>query len=208
MKTYNLIETLQLYVMNAETGRALKELFFVLKEKNIKDYLEEVMVLSSNFKEIERKESLGVGKFSEEKNRINLALIKLLNAIESSPYSETINLVEAENEEGHFSKRLDLIESKLDFILNYIERNDDPAFYSFYESNLWHSLEEGSKEKITAANILDKEKNLNNYAQVIMLYAEALELEINTKFFARFRDDATCKTTFKELGPGHGHRQS
>ncbi len=188
MKQFRIIETLQLYVMKAETGRALDELFRILKEKDIKDYLSQVILLSSNFQEIERNERLGIGKFIEDKNRINLALINIINALEDSEL-ESIETEETAETENGIQSRLAQIESKLDFILSQIEKQDDYLFLGLKGSVLWKYLEKETQDMITSANILEKEGKLDNYSDVVGLYVEAVRFDLLKKIFEPFRDN-------------------
>lgn len=188
MKQFRIIETLQLYVMKAETGRALDELFRILKEKDIKDYLSQVILLSSSFQEIERNERLGIGKFIEDKNRINLALINIINALEDSEL-ESIETEETAETSTGIQSRLTQIESKLDFILSQIEKQDDYLFLGLKGSVLWKYLEKETQDMITSANILEKEGKLDNYSDVVGLYVEAVRIELLKKIFEPFRDN-------------------
>lgn len=188
MKQFRIIETLQLYVMKAETGRALDELFRILKEKDIKDYLSQVILLSSNFQEIERNERLGIGKFIEDKNRINLALINIINALEDAEL-ESVEAEETSEATNGIQSRLSQIESKLDFILSQIEKQDDYLFLGLKGSVLWKFLEKETQDMITSANILEKEGKLDNYSDVVGLYVEAVRIELLKKIFEPFRDD-------------------
>ena len=188
MKQFRIIETLQLYVMKAETGRALDELFRILKEKDIKDYLNQVILLSSSFQEIERNERLGIGKFIEDKNRINLALINIIDALEDVELENVETDATTETAIG-IQSRLSQIESKLDFILSQIEKQDDYLYLGLKGSVLWKYLEKETQDIITSANILEKEGKLDNYSDVVGLYVEAVRIELLKKIFEPFRDD-------------------
>lgn len=188
MKQFRIIETLQLYVMKAETGRALDELFRLLKEKNIKEYLNQVMILSSSFQEIEKNERLGLGKFIEDKNRINLALIKIIEALENA-HLDMLDPDDIPEPEKEIQDRLARMESKLDFILSQIEKQDDYLYLGLKSSVLWKNLEKETQDIITSANILEKEGKLDNYSDVIGMYIEAVRIELQRKIFEPFRDN-------------------
>ena len=185
MKKYNIIETLRLFVMKAQTHKAIDELYQFCNQNNISEYIDQIVLLSSNLTEIKNSEVLGLGRYIEEKNRINLALLDIIKKLEEQiTNQEQILTGTAENTE-----RLDLIESKIDFLLRHIEKNDDLAYYGFSNSKLWDSLEPSSKENLINANIIEKNGVQDDYADAILLYLNAVATELEIKFLQKFKEE-------------------
>ncbi|MCB9284319.1 MAG: hypothetical protein H6563_09625 [Lewinellaceae bacterium] len=185
MKEYNIIDTVRLYVMKAQTQKAISELYAFLNETKVPEVLNDLILLSSHYSEIEKSENLGMGRYIEEKNRINLALLKILEELEGDKRIQ----MHSRKEEGGGDERLDLIESKVDFLLSHVEKNDDILFYGFHNSILWKLLEPKSRENLIQANIIEKEARQDSYKPAINMLVEVVLLEIGHKFLLKFKKE-------------------
>ena len=179
-----MLETIRLFVMKAQTHKAIEELYQFCNQHNISEWRDQIVLLSSSLNEVKNSELLGLGQFIQEKNRINLALLDIIQKLdEQIQNQETIISTTVSQDE-----QLSLIETKVDFLLRHIEKNDDLVFYSFQNSRLWNHLEADSQKNLTTANIIEKEGKQDQYADAILLYLESAHLELETKLFDRFRD--------------------
>ena len=64
--------------MKAQTHKAIDELYQFCNQNNISEFIDQIVLLSSNLTEIKNSEILGLGRYIEEKNRINLALLDII----------------------------------------------------------------------------------------------------------------------------------
>ncbi|MEM1324407.1 MAG: hypothetical protein AAGI23_00555 [Bacteroidota bacterium] len=195
MKTYSTLDAIRLYVMKAQTQKALDELYTFLKATKVSDFIDQIIILSSNYNDIDKATTLGLGEYREEKNRINLALLKILTRLEADGHIEIKPQKSAPS-----SEQLDAIESKLDFILAHIERTDDLLFYGFQQSYLWKQLEEHSRELLTQASIIiiEKEGEQDRFKEAMHLLLEVMTHELEQKFFDCFKAKIEAQSITKE----------
>ncbi|MDW7692843.1 hypothetical protein R9C00_11080 [Flammeovirgaceae bacterium SG7u.111] len=183
MKEYNIVETIRLFVMQAQTSKAIDELYQFCSEHNLTEFIDNLVLLSSNLAEIKNSEILGLGSYVEEKNRINLALLQMIKKLDQQLANQEKLLSSATKQ----NESLGLVESKVDFIMRHIEINDDIAYYSFSKSKLWNLLEPSSQDDFINAHIIEKEANQELYAKAIILYLHPILTELDSKFFSKFK---------------------
>lgn len=179
--------------MNADTGKAIDELYQLLTKKDSKELLNQVILLSARFKIITQNETLGLSSHFEEKNKINLSLLKLLERIDEDEPT-------AEEENKEFSQQnLSSISNKIDFILENFEKYNDLVFYGFKNSPFWSALEDKSRDLINSAIIAEKEMNSLNFSEAIQYYFDASRIELESKIFSSFKKDTVEKYSIEEL---------
>ena len=193
MKEYDIIESIRLYVMKAQVEKALDELYNFLSQINQNEKRNELMLLSSQFHEIKKRENLGIGEYLTEKNRIIHALLKLLESLEKK------DVIKTQNKSSGDDATIKLIESKIDFLLHHVEKYDDVLFYGFNNSILWEKLEESSKENLLNANIIEKEAKQDNYKAAVSYLMKAIQTEFDCKFFNKLKKGLEPELKDKKL---------
>ena len=82
MKGHSIVESIRLFVMKAQTNKAIDELYHFCNQNNILEFRDQIVLLSSSLNEIKKSELLGLGQYVKEKNRINLSLLQIIQKLD------------------------------------------------------------------------------------------------------------------------------
>ncbi len=149
------IEILRRFIINANTENALEGLLRLVKEADQKLY-NRVIVLYSDYNSINERSHLGLGDFSQEKNRINLAILEILTALENA-IAETIPTETTADGTDQITVRLSELEDKVELILSIVEKLHESALSKFIRSNLFRLLRPQTKNHLIALASLETE---------------------------------------------------
>ena len=184
-----IIQLVRQFIINAETSEALNSLFNYVQPLPNKDRTNEVILLLSDFNELLKKNRKGLGEYNEEKNRINLAVLSILNELEeeSEPDDDPAIPVSPDVLFAGINQKLDLLEGQLQMIHHQMERLLDDGMERFQHSAIWKDLEKKTRDHILAAIAMERDKYLDNYSMVILEMGNALEHELRTKLFQPYK---------------------
>ena len=185
-ETKKLTEEIRLYLMNGHVKKAFDELYELVREENLKELLNSVITLSSNYNQIHNNSLLGLGESNNEKNRIILALLNLIDEFEKNAKGHKIRVGKQERK-NEVAIQIDQLSEKVDYLFQLIEEQNDKKLISFKNSLLWNLLEPESQKLIVSASALEKEGNLNTYSKVIENYFCVFENEFNNFFFKEYK---------------------
>lgn len=179
------IDLLRRFIVSNKTDKALEGLMKLVIDKDQKIY-NQAILLYSDYNSTNEKVNLGLGDFSKDKNRINLAILEILSVIENSiPKSE--KLPERFDNQEIIQEKLEELESKIELILTIVERLGESALSKFVRSNVFKLLRQQTRNRLISLSSVESETDDYNF--LIGECYNALEKEFLDSIFNPLKDE-------------------
>ena len=155
------IDLLRRFIITNKTDKALEGLIKIVIDKDKKTY-NQAILLYSDYNSINEKINLGLGNFSKDKNRINLAILEILTVIENS-IPELKEPVGRPDSQEIIQKKLEELENKIELILAIVERMQESALGKFVRSNVFKLLKQQTQNRLISLSSLESESDDYNF---------------------------------------------
>lgn len=176
------LEEIQNFIITGRLDKALDLLIEFCRKKNSDSY-EEVILLSTQFHILDRKERIGLGEFNQEVNRIAKSILQILMEEKKNQDKRML----AANKEGDspikIEDRLSNLELKLDNLIKLIKHNNVEPGADLEKEYFWRNLELSSKNYLYSSERTFYQENLFDYSSVVIQYSKTIESEIINKVY-------------------------
>ncbi|MEL7119448.1 MAG: hypothetical protein AAFO07_08410 [Bacteroidota bacterium] len=179
------IELLRRFIINTKTDKALEGLLKLIDKSETKMY-NQVLLLYADYNAINEKMNLGLGNYSTDKNRINLALLEVLSSLEQSASFE-LEEVESSSQTEFLKNKLIELESKVELILELVEKLNESILSKFLKEKVFKLLKPQTQNHLISLVAVEKESHDYNF--LISGCYKILELEFGQSVFFPLKEE-------------------
>ena len=169
---------IEIHIANANIDQAIEALL-TLCQNNQSDNYEDVLLLSSKYKIIQRQKRIGLGDFNREFSEIIKSLLSILK--EEKKSAGKTNARPAEKTTPDLNARIIQLEEKVDLLLQITRHEHWEKVNDLADQYYWRNLEPESKVYLSAAEKGMLLEGTQDYSSVIIQYSKVLENELMNK---------------------------